>query len=162
MKEKGIRNDIIESSLVGNKIDNLQIIFSKANKLNKIINKQLGADLIENYKRAFNIVNSEDKFKSNTNLSSADPALFKNDYEKNLFKKIHNVRKDFISIRLENDYDSQLNLLASIKSEISNFFDNVVVNDDDKAIKENRLKLLNMVCETFDNYFSFSKIETTT
>ena len=162
MKEKGIRNDIIESSLVGNKIDNLQIIFSKANKLNKIINKQLGADLIENYKRAFNIINSEDKFKSNTNLSSADPALFKNDYEKNLFKKIHNVRKDFISIRLENDYDSQLNLLASIKSEISNFFDNVVVNDDDKAIKENRLKLLNMVCETFDNYFSFSKIETTT
>ena len=52
--------------------------------------------------------------------------------------------------------------MASIKSEISNFFDNVVVNDDDKAIKENRLKLLNMVCETFDNYFSFSKIETTT
>ena len=74
-------------------------------------------------------------------------------------KKI--CRKNLTIIKIENDYEAQLILLASIKGEITNFFDNVIVNDKDDSIKKNRLKLLNMVCKTFDNYFSFSKIDST-
>ena len=48
----------------------------------------------------------------------------------------------------------------SIKNEVNDFFDNVIVNDEDIIIKKNRLELLNMLCKTFDNYFNFSKIET--
>tara|TARA_Y100000816_G_scaffold272063_1_gene237158 strand:- start:1342 stop:3414 length:2073 start_codon:yes stop_codon:yes gene_type:complete len=161
MREKGIRHDIIESSLSNYNLNHLLEIYIKANKLNKIINKQVGHDLIENYKRAFKIINSEKELNKNENfIENADPTLFNNDYEKNLYKKIYDIRKNFTSIKIENDYDSQLNLLASIKQEITNFFDNVIVNDSDDKIKNNRLKLLNMVCTTFDNYLSFSKIET--
>ena len=92
-------------------------------------------------------------------IESADPALFKNEYEKNLYNKLNDVRKNFSNIKVENDYDTQLTLLASIKVEISNFFENVIVNDSDETIKNNRLQLLKMVCKTFDNYFSFEKIE---
>ena len=42
--------------------------------------------------------------------------------------------------------------------EVNDFFDNVIVNDEDIIIKKNRLELLNMLCKTFDNYFNFSKI----
>ena len=49
-------------------------------------------------------------------------------------------------------------MLSSIKNEINDFFDNVIVNDEDIIIKKNRLELLNMLCKTFDNYFKFSKI----
>ena len=35
-----------------------------------------------------------------------------------------------------------------------------MVNDKDKAIKKNRLELLNMLCKTYDNYINFSNIET--
>ena len=90
---------------------------------------------------------------------SADPALFKSNFEKDLFKKIHDIRKNFTSINLENDYDSQLSLLASLKKEVENFFDNVIVNDNDVVIKKNRLELLKMLCNTFDKYFNFEKIE---
>ena len=41
---------------------------------------------------------------------------------------------------------------------LNDFFDNVIVNDEDIIIKKNRLELLNMLCKTFDNYFNFSKI----
>ena len=34
-----------------------------------------------------------------------------------------------------------------------------MVNDEDKAIKKNRLELLQMLCKTFDNYVIFSNIE---
>ena len=50
-------------------------------------------------------------------------------------------------------------MLSSIKNEVNDFFDNVIVNDEDIIIKKNRLELLNMLCKTFDNYFNFSKIE---
>ena len=48
---------------------------------------------------------------------------------------------------------------ASVKKELTEFFDNVIVNDEDEALKKNRLELLQMLCKTFDNYFNFSKIE---
>jgi glycyl-tRNA synthetase beta chain len=34
-----------------------------------------------------------------------------------------------------------------------------MVNDEDKAIKENRLKLLQMLRKTYENYLNFSSIE---
>ncbi len=159
MKEKGIRNDIIDTSLTYFDLDNLLKIYNKANKLNKVINKQTGIDLIESYKRAFNILNSEMKFNDKITDYNIDPELFKNKYEKNLYDKINDIRKNLTSINIEYDYEAQLSLLASIKRETSEFFENVIVNDKDKDIKNNRLQLLKMLCKTFDNYLNFNKIE---
>lgn len=55
---------------------------------------------------------------------------------------------------------SNLTNLASAKKVIYEFFDNVKVNHEDINIKKNRLELLQMLCRTFDNYISFSNIET--
>ena len=52
-----------------------------------------------------------------------------------------------------------LKTLSSAKIEVNEFFDNVIVNDDDDLIKKNRLELLGMLCKTFDNYLNFSKVE---
>ena len=34
------------------------------------------------------------------------------------------------------------------------FFDNVKVNDANHSIKKNRLELLNLLCKSFDNFFT--------
>ena len=86
--------------------------------------------------------------------------MFKNQYEKDLYKKINDIKKNFTSIGLETDFQGQLALLASAKKEVSIFFENVKVNDDDKILKKNRLELLMMFCKTFDNYINFTKVET--
>ena len=160
MKEKEIRQDIIESSVLEQNMDKLTSIFFKAYNLNKVIDKQLGKDIVENYKRASNILNSETNKEGDEILGSADPGLFKNQYEKDLYKKIIDIKKNFTSIGLETDFQGQLSLLASAKKEVSIFFDNVKVNDDDKILKNNRLELLMMFCKTFDNYINFTKVET--
>jgi glycyl-tRNA synthetase beta chain len=64
-----------------------------------------------------------------------------------------------LSIGKDENYEESLKILSSIKNEVNDFFDNVIVNDEDIIIKKNRLELLNMLCKTFDNYFNFSKIE---
>ena len=158
LKEKNIRSDIIECSTNSYGIDDLLKIFNKSLNLNKNIKKDFGLDVIAIYKRSANILNSESKSKLEI-VGSADPGLFKNDYEKNLYKKIHTIRKYFSSIGRDEDYDESLKILSSAKIEVNEFFDNVIVNDQEELIKKNRLELLKMLCKSFDNYFNFSKIE---
>ena len=38
-------------------------------------------------------------------------------------------------------------------------FENVQVNDENHDIKNNRLELLKMFCNTFDKFINFSKLE---
>ncbi len=159
MKDKEIRNDIIESVLQDYNLDNILKIYNKSLILNKLINKEIGKDVMFSYKRASNIIASELKNNNIELTSSADPGLFKNESEKKLYKKILEIKKDFTSIGKEDDHEGMLKTLSSAKIEVNEFFDNVIVNDDDDLIKKNRLELLGMLCKTFDNYLNFSKVE---
>ena len=158
LKEKKIRNDIIESSTFNFNLDELLQIFKKSVVLNKNIKKDLGLNIVAIYKRSSNILFSERK-NSPEIIGSTDPNLFKSDFEKKLYKKIHDIRKYFSNAGKEENYEESLKVLFSAKSDVTAFFDNVIVNDDNPIIKKNRLELLQMLCKSFDNYFNFSKIE---
>ena len=159
MKEEKIRHDIIQASTNYNSLDKLVIIFGKAKSLNKIINKQNGIDLISSYKRASNILESELDKLSVELSNTTDPGIFKTEFEKNLFKKINELRKYFLSINKDENFEQSLANLAEAKKVIFDFFDNVIVNEDDQTIKKNRLELIQMLCKTFDNYVNFSLID---
>ncbi len=159
MKEKEIRSDIIEAAISSYSIDNMIKIYNKAVTLNKLINKDTGRAVISCYKRAHNILDQELKISEFELNNNTDPGLFKNDYEKNLYKKIHELRKYFANVRQDEDYNHSLNCLADSKNIVFDFFDNVMVNDKDQNIKKNRLELLYMLCKTYENYINFSNIE---
>ena len=159
MKEKKIRSDIIGATISSHGIDNMNKIYKKASTLNNIIKKEIGEDIVASYKRASNILDNELKNNDLELSNTTDPGIFKNDYEKNLLRKINELRKYFININKDENYIESLTNLAGAKKVIFEFFDNVKVNDEDKSIKKNRLELLQMLCRTFDNYINFSNIE---
>ncbi len=159
MKEKSIRADIINASINSDGIDHLNKIYRKALTLDKVINKQIGEDIVASYKRASNILDNELKNSDLELANTTDPGIFKSDYEKNLLKKINELKKYFSSINRDENYTLSLDNLAGAKKVIFDFFDNVKVNDEEKNIKKNRLELLQMLCKTFDNYVIFSNIE---
>jgi len=160
MKEKKIRADITDASINSYGIDHMNKIFKKALTLNNLINEEIGEDVMASYKRASSILESELKNSDLELSNTTDPGIFKNDYEKNLLKKINELRKYFTNINKDENYVESLTNLAGAKKVIFDFFDNVKVNDEDKSIKKNRLELLQMLCRTFDNYINFSSIET--
>jgi glycyl-tRNA synthetase beta chain len=160
MKEEKIRHDIIQASANSFNLDHIVVIFGKAKSLNKIIRKQNGIDLISSYKRASNILESELKNQKIELSNSTDPGIFKTDFEKNLFKKINELGKYFNSINKDENFEKSLTYLADSKKIVFDFFDNVIVNEDDTNIKKNRLELIQMLCKTFDNYVNFSLIDT--
>jgi glycyl-tRNA synthetase beta chain len=159
MKEKKIRTDIVEASISAYGINHMNKIYKKASTLNDLINDPIGVDIIASYKRAASILYSELKDSDHELLNTTDPGIFKNDYEKNLLKKINELRKYFTNINKDENYVESLINLAGAKKVIFDFFDNVKVNDIDINIKKNRLELLQMLCRTFDNYVNFANIE---
>ena len=64
--------------------------------------------LSSSYKRASNILDSELKDKEFELSNTTDPGIFKNDYEKNLYKKINELRKYFTNINKDENYEQTL------------------------------------------------------
>ena len=159
LKDKNIRNDIIvavDSSYHGNDFLSL---YKKCLTINKNISKDICKNIIGTYKRASNIIDQELKIKKESILGQPELFLFKKDEEKNLYNKINEIREYFSNAKKEESYDETLKILAEAKTTTDNFFDNVIVNDENLDIKKNRLELLQMFCKTYNNFIDFSKVE---
>ena len=155
LKLKNIKTDIIEASISAHIGDNYLDLYKKTLLMNKYINKDIGINIISSYKRASNITDKADKGIT----GRPDAVLFRTDEEKMLYEKINEIRKAFTVKESNKDYESLLIQLSETKQFTDNFFDNVVVNDENQNIKNNRLELLKMFCNTFDNFINFSKLE---
>ena len=85
--------------------------------------------------------------------------MFRQEEEKLLYEQINDIRKAFAVKDDKKDYENLLVKMSEIKLYTDNFFDKVKVNDENIDIKNNRLELLKMFCNTFNNFIDFSKLE---
>ena len=92
-------------------------------------------------------------------MGQPESFLFKKEEEKHLYNKINEIRQYFTSTKRKESYDETLRILAGAKATTDNFFENVIVNDENSDIKKNRLELLQMFCKTYNNFIDFSKVE---
>ena len=159
LKEKDIRFDIIEATISNFSTNKLFSSFEKARCVNRVINNQIGIDITSSYKRASNILQSEMENKEIEITNSTDPGIFKSDYEKNLFKKITDIKKYYSDIDNNENFEESLSILAGAKKEVFEFFDNVKVNEDNEDLRKNRLELINMLCKTFQNFMNFQLLK---
>ncbi len=155
LKLKNIKLDIIEASISSHSGDNYLDLYKKNLLMSKYIDKDVGVNTISSYKRASNIIDKADKGIT----GRPDAVLFRTEEEKLLYEKINEIRKAFTVKESNKDYENLLIQLSETKQLTDNFFDNVVVNDENLDIKNNRLELLKMFCNTFDNFINFSKLE---
>ena len=123
--------------------------------MNRYINKDVGINAISSYKRASNITDKEGQGID----GRPDVVLFRTEEEKQLFEKINEIRKALTMKESNKDYENLLIRLSETKQFTDNFFDNVVVNDENQDIKKNRLELLKMYCNTFNSFINFSKLD---
>ena len=159
LKNKKIRNDIIEAVSASHTSNDFLALYKKCSIINKNISRDVCKNIIRTYKRVSNIVDQELKNKKKGILGQPESILFKKDEEKHLFDKINEIRQYFSSTKKQENYKETLKLLAEAKATTDNFFDNVIVNDENSDIKKNRLELLQMFCKTYNSFIDFSKVE---
>jgi glycyl-tRNA synthetase beta chain len=161
LKEKKIKPDIVEAAISSHIGDNYLVLYRKSVVMNKNFNKDIGKDAIYSFKRASSILDHESKKLTKALNGRPDAVLFRKDEEKFLFEKLNEIIKSFTIKEERKDYEELLTKLADVKESTNSFFDNVVVNDENQDIKNNRLELIAMFCKTFNMYIDFSKLEGT-
>ncbi|AGJ01480.1 glycine--tRNA ligase subunit beta [Rickettsia prowazekii] len=137
-------NAVLDLNLVDTKF--------KLDTLKEFLVQDVGKQLLNAYKRVSNIMGNQ----KITGL--VDASLFSTQYEKELFEVIQKISQQIIVIIANKDYQKALNLLSSLLKPITSFFDNVLVNDSDPKIAQNRLSLLQNTCEVFDKVAKFCRL----
>ncbi|WP_341748483.1 glycine--tRNA ligase subunit beta [Candidatus Tisiphia endosymbiont of Dascillus cervinus] len=124
----------------------------KLSALQKFLAGVDGENLLTIYKRANNILEG-------SNIEGeVDQKAFILQYEQQLFLSLENVSKQIDHYIAEKDFTKTLSLLLEILKPVNEFFDNVMVKDQDHNIANNRLLLLRMVTQLFDKLAKFSAL----
>ncbi len=156
LRDKGIRHDLIDA-VITPESDDLLTITRRAEALQELIASEDGANLLAGYKRAANILAAEEKKGADT-TQDVDTELLQADEEIALNAKMDEVEALAADALEQEDYASAMTTMAMMRPSIDAFFDNVMVNDDNKKIRTNRLALLNRIRNVTGKVADFSKI----
>ena len=88
----------------------------------------------------------------------ADPDRFVEAAESALFMALGEIAPQADAAFASGDYTASLQLLAGLKSPVDAFFDSVMVNADDPALKANRLALLQQLHQTMNRVADISRL----
>lgn len=95
-------------------------------------------------KRVSNILAKADAAIGEINLTTCvEPA------EKALAEAVLALRTEVQPLIAQGDYTAVLDKLANLREPVDNFFDNVMVNSEDPALRQNRLAILNTLQDLF-------------
>ena len=156
LRDKGIRHDLIDAVLTSQS-DDLLIVTRKAEALQKLIDSEDGQNLLSGYKRTANILAAEEK--KNTEVAEqVSPGLLSLDAEKMLNEAIDKASATAQSAIENEDFESAMSALATMRAPVDQFFDDVLVNDEDTAIRANRLALLSRIRNATATVADFGKI----
>jgi len=159
LREQGARHDLVDAvfSLEGQ--DDLLMIVRRVEALGKFLDSDDGKNLLAGYKRATNIIRIEEKKDNREYTGMPDAKRYHLPEEKALAEAIGVARKEAQAAVAREDFEAAMRAMAKLRPRVDAFFDKVTVNVGDKALRENRLRLLNEIREATRAVADFSKIE---
>ncbi|RJY10158.1 glycine--tRNA ligase subunit beta [Aurantiacibacter aquimixticola] len=183
-REAGVRHDLIDAVFALGGEDDLVRLLARVHALQSYIDTDDGENLLAGYKRAANILKKEDWSAEPEHTGNEDPLdnVDDPDMREIYAEQAKAVRTDGLSYTPEpaekalidaldaaepkaeaaiakEDFAAAMAALASLRSPIDAFFDEVTVNDEDPARRSARLSLLDRFRAAVHQVADFSKIE---
>ena len=156
LRDLGARHDIIDAVLTPD-ADDLLMVARRAEALTAFITSEDGKNLLAGTKRATQLLAAEEK-KGTKVASSVDEALFNQDAEKALFAAVALARQEADETVKREDFRGAMAALSKLRGPVDRFFTDVLVNDENAAVRANRLALLALIREATGTVADFSKI----
>ncbi|KAA3502926.1 glycine--tRNA ligase subunit beta [Rhizobium rhizogenes] len=156
LRDLGARYDLIDAVLTPES-DDLLLIARRVEALTAFITGEDGRNLLAGAKRATQLLAAEEK-KGTVVADSVSEELLKLDAEKALYAAIKTASADAAKAVEGEDFRSAMQALSTLRAPVDKFFEDVLVNDEDAAIRANRLALLKAIREATGTVADFSKI----
>ena len=159
LKSSGVRHDLIAAVFALGDEDDLVRLVSRVEALTRFLESDDGANLLAAHKRASNIVAIEEKKDSVRFDGAVDPALLTDANESVLFESLTTVITKIQPLLAKEQYDDAMKVLAGLRNPVDKFFDDVTVNADDPATRQNRLQLLSQIGVAMGGIAEFNQVE---
>jgi glycyl-tRNA synthetase beta chain len=171
LRDQGARHDLIDAVLsaklapsaatAGEKgaNDDLLMVVRRVEALGRFLETEDGRNLVAGYKRAANILRIEERKDATSYDEMPDVASLVLDEERALamaLARASGAASDAVSAE---DFEGAMRALAELRPVVDAFFDKVIVNAEDTALRATRLRLLNMLRRATREVADFSRIE---
>jgi len=157
LREQGKRHDLVDAVFaLGD--DDLVRVVDRIEALDAFLKTEDGANLLAGHRRAANILKAEEKKDGAPATGSAMMLDGAPDEETTLLVVLRVAAPEIQSEVANEKFTEALSTLASLRAPVDAFFDKVLVNAEDAAVRQNRLRLLAQVRDAMGLVADFSLI----
>tara|TARA_X000000950_G_scaffold9074_2_gene9963 strand:+ start:1691 stop:3775 length:2085 start_codon:yes stop_codon:yes gene_type:complete len=162
LRDAGLAHDVVAAALgdgTGPGHDDILGLADRAAALSIFLAGDDGAGLVAGWRRAASILEAEESKAKQVFSPTSDPHLFVEDVETGLHAALTALPEPGTQMQTRDELVAVMQSLGGLRQPIDRFFDSVVVNHDDAAIRLNRLGLLAMVRQAMQRVADFSRLE---
>ena len=159
LRERGVRHDHIAAVFALGGEDDLVRLLARVAALAEFLAGDDGANLLVAYRRAANILRIEEKKDDRRYDCAPDEALLNLADERTLYRALHDVAGRARAAVGAEDFTGAMVAMAALRAPVDTFFDQVTVNVEVSALRENRLGLLSQIRGVLHEIADFGKIE---
>ena len=160
LRDEGRRHDLVDAVFaLGD--DDLVRIVARVEALDGFLKTEDGRNLLAGYKRAANILKAEAKknpAEAEGYGAPVDPALFAAPEETSLHAALGAAAPKVAAELKDERFEAAMAALAGLRAPVDDFFDRVLVNAEDAAVRQNRLRLLSAVQSAMGQVADFSLV----
>jgi len=161
LKDEGVKHDVIDSVFaLGD--DDLVRVTRKARALQAFIDTEDGGALLAGYARAVNILSKEEKKEGKRYDGAPDAEYLAGELdmtERALADALDASVKTASDAVEKEEFGAAMAALARVRAPIDTFFESVVINVEDRAVRRNRLLLLSKIRAAAGEVADLSRLE---
>ena len=159
LRDQGVSHDIIDACLAMPGNDDLTLLVMRATALSEVLKTEDGANLLQGFKRANNIL-SQAEAKDGVEYSfGAELKFAETDEERALFAALDKAEAMITPAMGAEDFGTAMAAMAALRGPIDAFFTAVQVNSDNGVVRRNRLNLLHRIRAICSGVADLSRIE---
>ncbi|WP_298293310.1 glycine--tRNA ligase subunit beta [uncultured Litoreibacter sp.] len=159
LKDKGIRHDVIDACIAMPGNDDLTLLVKRAEALSETLKTEDGANLIQGFKRANNILSKEEEKDGVSYELDPKVELAETEEEKTLFAALDAAEAKITPAMEAEDFTTAMTAMADLRAPIDAFFEAVKINADAEIVRRNRLCLLNRIRVICGGVADLTKLE---
>ena len=150
-RERGFGAELI-TAVLASRWKHFPDLEARLDALNAFMGRDEAASLAQANKRIGNILRKAEEKPA----AKPNEKLLKLEEEQRLFDEINDLSEQIKPLMRASDYAAALEALASLKKPVDEFFDTVLVMDEDDDLRRNRLALLARLKALFDDIADLS------
>ncbi|KIT17198.1 glycine--tRNA ligase subunit beta [Jannaschia aquimarina] len=159
LREEGVRHDVIDACLTGDRTDDLADLVARARALNAFLATPEGENLVQGYRRAKNILTQAEEADGVEYSYGGEAKLAETEEERALFAALEEAQPRIDAALKAEEYETAMSGLAHLRAPIDAFFEAVQVNAENQVVRRNRLNLLSQIVRTCESIADLSRVE---